>query len=231
MDIVHCIGQRRDRTRPVVVSFVTQQGRDLVLSHSKKLEESPYSMSEQLPASVRDKRSAQIPLMMQLRNETKHTSVKLVKGKLLINNKVTKQAFEANPVKITTPSDEAIDFNVINHSDHVNIKNSSFQGHFLPVHTLQEAKQVLRALHQRETVAECNHVVYTYRFIDLDGQQVSGYSDDGEWTASLMLMDLLKEKGLDEAILVVTRKYGGLNLGKKRFDIIKQVAAEAMNIK
>ena len=232
-DVIHRIGQRKEKPRPVIVAFVTQQGRDIVLSRSKQLKESPYSMSEQLPPSVREKRAAQIPLMVKLRSEaaktSSPTSVKLIKDKLFVNNEVTTEAFEANPVKITTPSDEAIHFNAITHSDRVNVKNSVFQGHFMPVHTEREVKKVIRALHQHETVADSNHIIYAYRFIDLDGQQVCGHSDDGEWTASVMLMDLLKEKGFEEAILVVTRKYGGINLGKKRFDLIKQVAKEAMS--
>ena len=57
---------------------------------------------------------------------------------------------------------------------------------------------------------------------------MSGHSDDGEWNASNILKDLLQKHGQSEAILVVSRKFGGIKLGKQRFDIIKQVASEVL---
>ena len=43
-------------------------------------------------------------------------------------------------------------------------------------------------------------------------------------------MDLLQDKGITEGILIVTHKHGGQNLGKQRFDIIRQVAHEALPV-
>ena len=56
IDISHHIGQKGSKPRPVVMSFVTQQGKDLVLSHSKSLKiHTFFSISEQLPPSVRER--------------------------------------------------------------------------------------------------------------------------------------------------------------------------------
>ena len=232
IDISHRIGQKGGKPRPVVVSFVTQQGKDLVLSHSKSLKSTPFAISEQLPPSVHERRTAQISKMIKLRQEAKDSSssdsIKLVKDKLIVNNKVNTQAFESNPIKFSTPTDDVLSFDAIQHSARTKVKNSIFQGHFSPVHTQKEAIKVLRALHQNEVVADSDHVIYAYRYIDLDGEQIEGYSDDGEWTASALLMDLLKTNGINEAILVVTRKFGGNKLGKQRFQIIEQVATQVI---
>ena len=53
--------------------------------------------------------------------------------------------------------------------------------------------------------------------------------DDEEWKAGMILMDLLNQKGLTEVILIVSRKYGGINLGRKRFELIKKVAVNAID--
>ena len=213
---------------------MTQRGKDIVLSHSKKLRSTPFAISEQLPSSVRERRAAQIPSMIKLRQDAKDNNspatIKLVKDKLVVNGKVNTQAFESNPIKYMTQSENVLRFDAIQHSARMNVNKSIFQGHFSPVHTQKEAIAVLRALHQNEVVADSDHVIYTYRYIDLDGEQIEGYSDDGEWTASKLLMDLLKTNGQNEAILVVTRKFGGNKLGKRRFDIIKQVATSALGI-
>ena len=64
--------------------------------------------------------------------------------------------------------------------------------------------------------------------MDLDGEQIEGYSDDGEWTASTLLMALLKKNGINEAILVVTRKFGDNKLDEQCFQIIEQVATQVI---
>ena len=204
----------------------------MVMSYYKQLKSTPFSMSEQLPSSVRERRTAQIPQMVKLRNEAQSKNVpaniKLIKDKLIVNNKLKSDMFESNPVKYVTPTEDVISFDTIQHSSRITIKDSIFQGHFHPVHTQKEAKQVLRALHQNEVVSDSDHVIYAYKYIDLDGQTLEGYSDDGEWNASCILRDLLQQKGLTEAMLVVTCKYGGYKLGKKRFELIKQVASEVL---
>ena len=230
--MVHCIGQRGTRPRPVVASFTTQQGMCMVMSYSKQLKSTPFSISEQLPPSVHEWRTAQIPQMIKLRNEAQSKNVsadiKLVKDKLIVNNKLKSDTFESNPVKYVTPTEDDISFDTIQHSTRIIMEDSVFQAHFHPIHIQKEAKQVLRALHQNKVVSDSDHVIYAYKYVDLDGQTVQGYSDDGEWNTSCILRDLLQQKGLTEAMLVVTCKYGGYKLGKKRFELIKQVANEAL---
>ena len=107
------------------------------------------------------------------------------------------------------------------------VKNSVFQRHYYPIHTKQDAMQMLRALHQND-LAQSHHLIYAYRLLDTDGQALSGHSDDGEWGASNILKDLLQRHGQSNAILVVSRKFGGIKLGKQRFELIKQVAGEVL---
>ena len=133
-------------------------------------------------------------------------------------------------MKYVTPTEDAISFDTIQHSSCITVKGSIFQCHFHAVHTQKEAKQVLRAHHQNKVLSDSDHVIYAYKYIDLDGQTLEGYSVDGEWNVSCILRDSLQQKGLTEAMLVVTCKYGGYKLGKKRFELIKQVANEAYKV-
>ena len=92
LDMVHCIGQRGTRPRPVVASFTTQQGMCMVKSYSKQLNSTPFSMSEQLLSSVHERKIAQIPQMVKVHNEAQSknipATIKLVKDKLIVNNKL-----------------------------------------------------------------------------------------------------------------------------------------------
>ena len=230
IDVAHRMGKKGNKPRPIIVSFTTQQGKITAMSYSKNLKASPYAISEQLPASVRERRTAQIPLMTKMRQEAQKNNssanIKLVKDKLFVNNQLIKGKFESNCLDHITTSD-AIDYNHIEHTLPRTVKNSVFQGHYHSVHTQMEASQVLRSCYQGDT-AKSDHIIYAYRFLDENGQTVSGHDDDGEWSASQILMELLQDKGINDGILIVTRKHGGQNLGKQRFDIIRQVAHEAL---
>ena len=64
------------------MKFLTQQGRDLVLSYVKTFKTTPFGVSEQIPASARENRSAQISLMTEMRERAKqeksNLSIRLV---------------------------------------------------------------------------------------------------------------------------------------------------------
>ena len=114
------------------------------------------------------------------------------------------------------------------HSSIITSYKSVFQGHFYPMHTEGEGIQALRALLQSEKTLKSSHIMYAYNYIDENGETITGHSDDGEWGGSCILSDLLKEKSISNAILMVTRIYGGQNLGNKRFTYIKQVATDVL---
>ena len=50
---------------------------------------------------------------------------------------------------------------------------------FYPAHTEEEGKSVLRALHQDPLLIDCHHLIYAYKFMDINGEISSGYNDDG----------------------------------------------------
>ena len=230
--VAHRVGFKSERPRSVIVKFLSHRGRDLVLSHAKNLKQSPYAISEHYPANVRERRSAQIPLLIEKRNEAKkshtNTSVKLVADKLMINSNLNKEAFEMNPLDTTLPASEPISFENLTHSSPVTIKGSIFQGHLYPIHTEGEAIQAIRAISQDKDLVKSNHTMYAYNFIDPDGATRSGYCDDGEWASGNLLDGILREKKLSNVVIIVTRKFGGVHLGKRRFELIRQVANETI---
>ena len=55
-----------------------------------------------------------------------------------------------------------------------------------------------------------------------DGSNVKyGNQDDGEYGGSYKILEHLKDSELSGIIVFVARKYGGMNIGKKRFTHIK----------
>ena len=126
VDIAHRIGQQGPKPRPFVIAFVTQHARNIVLAHGKFLKNSsPFSISEQLPAVVCERRNAQVPLLKEMQNYSKQ-NIKLVKDKLIIDSKVKRDVFESKPLEYITGFSTSINNEIIQHSSSITVKKSVF---------------------------------------------------------------------------------------------------------
>lgn len=90
------------------------------------------------------------------------------------------------------------------------VQKSRFIGYVCPVSSTDEANEFvkkIRALHP-----QARHNVYAYVVRE---PEYSRYSDDGEpqGTAGMPVLDVLKKGGVTDAVIVVTRYFGGILLG------------------
>lgn len=89
-------------------------------------------------------------------------------------------------------------------------KKSIFIGRAKPITTEEEAQNYLKEI--RAKFPDARHHVWAYR---LQGDVVMRCSDDGEpqGTGGVPVLDVLKKSGVSNAIIVVTRYFGGILLG------------------
>jgi uncharacterized YigZ family protein len=89
------------------------------------------------------------------------------------------------------------------------VLSSKFIAHLLHVESMQEAENKLSEF--RKLYYDANHNCYAIRI----NEQLIRYSDDGEpnQTAGKPIFDVLEGSGLYEAIIIVTRYFGGTKLG------------------
>ena len=96
-------------------------------------------------------------------------------------------------------------------SDEYLIQKSRFIGHGAPVRTAEEAVAFVERV--RAANREANHNCYAY----IIGQNagIMRYSDDGEpgGTAGMPILEVMKARGVVDAVVVVTRYFGGILLG------------------
>ena len=59
IDVAHRIGKLGPNPRPIVAKFVTRQGKEYVMKHTKNLRGKKYSVSEQMPSKMKECRLAQ----------------------------------------------------------------------------------------------------------------------------------------------------------------------------
>ena len=89
-------------------------------------------------------------------------------------------------------------------------KKSVFIGHARPVKTEEEALAFVKQ--KKAEYADARHNVWAYR---LRGDITVRCSDDGEpqGSAGVPVLDALRKSGVSDAVLVVTRYFGGILLG------------------
>lgn len=110
------------------------------------------------------------------------------------------------------------------------VKGSRFLSELIPCTEQQEARTIIKA--QKTKYSDATHVVHAF-VLGLGGE-ILGMSDDGEpsGTAGRPVLDVLKGHGSTNALLTVTRWFGGTLLGtgglvKAYGDGAKQVLAKA----
>ncbi len=89
-------------------------------------------------------------------------------------------------------------------------KKSVFIGHAAPAKSEEEA--LLFVKEKKKEYADARHNVWAYL---QKGEIVARYSDDGEpqGTAGVPVLDTIRKSGVADAVVVVTRYFGGILLG------------------
>jgi len=110
-------------------------------------------------------------------------------------------------------------------------KKSVFIGYASPVESEEEAIEFIKAIKKKH--ADARHNVYAYM---LNGGGIARYSDDGEpqGTAGVPVLDIIRKGGFCDAVIVVTRYFGGILLGAgglvRAYSAAARMAVEAAGI-
>ena len=214
----------------MVVSFVTRKGRDMVLRQGSKLKGTAWGVGEQLPASMRERRTALVKNMAEIRKENPNANIKVTRDKMYMNHKECPSLFESNALPVPSPDIPARKYRDLSHTRVKVINGSSFQGHAAQVHSIEEAALARDALFQDLNVSKASSIMYAYRLLDHNHQVVRGYSDDREWLGGKTLDNLLEDTNQDSVFVAVSRHHNGPNLGPARFEHIKKTAQAAIDM-
>ncbi len=116
-------------------------------------------------------------------------------------------------------------------SDEFEEKRSVFICHAKHITTAEEAEEFVKA--KKKEYSDATHNCWGYL---LDGGIVARYSDDGEpqGTAGVPILDTIRKSGVVDAVVVVTRYFGGILLGAgglvRAYSHGSRVALEAAGI-
>ena len=110
-------------------------------------------------------------------------------------------------------------------------KRSVFIGHAKRVESEEEAQAYVKS--QKSAYTDARHNVWAYL---MKGEIVARYSDDGEpqGTAGVPVLDTIRKSGVTDAVVVVTRYFGGILLGAgglvRAYSHTAKLALEAAHI-
>lgn len=90
------------------------------------------------------------------------------------------------------------------------IEKSRFISYTKMVETEEEAKEFVETIRKKHPFATHNCYAYV-----TEGGKIARFSDDGEpqGTAGIPMLEVLKNRGLKDTAVVVTRYFGGIKLG------------------
>ncbi|KAK5159676.1 hypothetical protein LTR04_004888 [Oleoguttula sp. CCFEE 6159] len=108
-------------------------------------------------------------------------------------------------------------------------KRSMFIAHVAPVTSPAQAKSyIAHLLVTDKRVAKATHNISAWRIHGTDDTVYQDCDDDGETAAGGRVLHLMQLMDVWDVVVVVTRWYGGVQLGPDRFRIINGVARDAL---
>ena len=219
---IHRVGQKGTRyTRPIVARFSTFEEKVKVVNFIKNLDRSKkISIQIELPPELNKRKKKLWPMFKEARSSGK--KVRWLGEKLTIDNKVVEAPKDfVRPLQVDMI--ENISKIKFRNGTPKLIRDSTFQGHISDVTSVEDIAPSLQVMFMDTRVARATHNTYAYRVLP-DGKITEHYEYDGEWDAERRILKILQNKNLVNKLVVVSRWFGGQNLGPKRFEYIEAAA-------
>lgn len=132
-------------------------------------------------------------------------------------------------VSLDLKEKSSVDVIPINHGQPITDRRSTFQAHLAVVVSIEQVKEVTKTLLDNRKIASATHNVSAYRiFVEPRKSYLQDYDDDGETHAGSRLLHLLQILDVKNVLIVVSRWYGGIQLGPDRFKHINNVARDIL---
>ncbi|CAG9840985.1 unnamed protein product [Diabrotica balteata] len=107
-------------------------------------------------------------------------------------------------------------------------RKSVFQGHVCEVKSKEEVNAFMELLLENKKIANATHNISAYRILLPNNVVLQDCDDDGENKASSRVLELLQTLKLNNVMVVISRWYGGIQLGPDRFRHINNAARQAL---
>lgn len=156
-----------------------------------------------------------------------------------VSNRKARRLKETKKIMSMISGDHSLDSYepIIAHGESVVDRKSVFQGHCAAVTRVEHVQIFLSKLKENKKIENAFHNMWAYRIDKSDPSARLGTKsasilqdcdDDGEQAAGGRLLSLLQILNVVNVMVVVTRWYGGIQLGPARFKHINNAARDSL---
>ena len=103
-------------------------------------------------------------------------------------------------------------------------RKSSFQAHVARIESPRDVAPLLELTKGHRKVGKATHNIWAY----VTSRGDEDFGDDGESGAGQKLVQVVHQSGARDVLVIVSRWYGGINIGQDRFKHIMKVAWELL---
>ena len=177
IDRAHRLGAKKDGiSRSIVAKIPSSDEKSKLFQAAKNLKETNYSISDQYPPEIDERRKRLVPIMKAKREEDEDVKCRLIGDRLYINGE---RYIDDHDTKMIFTDDDVVaakDVTVF-HSEPMNEQGSTFQGHASPIKSQNDVKPVLLKIFENKLVAGATHNIYAYR-VKIGSRIKEGCCDD-----------------------------------------------------
>ena len=211
--------------------------KERILSNASNLKEKlnskgdGYYINKQLPESIMEQnreirqtikeikdKEEKLPVREKSKIEVKHKTV-FTDGKPVVKELMPPEPMDLFPDDTELEKMKKVHLSA---SDVVTEKSSDFQAYALKTGHMAEVKRAYKKVRRLHPAA--THVIGAFIF-----KAKCGFQDDNEYSAGHKLLAAIKQENMTNVAVFVCRAYGGINLGPKRHQYIKDVALQAIS--
>ena len=164
------------------------------------------------------------------KDENDQLKIKMAKGKIVVNNETIRPRVvpttKAEILRLTDKQLEQIKaIRLVNGPDHVE-KGSEFACYAIKTKSEEEVRKAYAKLKIKH--ADATHISLGYRLNNPMGPFRQEAVEDKDYGIGRSILDVLKKKEITETAVFIVRYYGGIHLGKRRFEIVEQLVEKGI---
>ena len=228
----------RTNTRPILVKLKYPSDKSVIYANVSNLKgklnvrRKLYFINDDQTEEQQEQRNYFRHLQQENKelDDEEKLQLKMAKGKILANNTVIKPKVRSPEnvelLRMEKQQLEQIRAIKMIKGHEATEKGSDFVAYSSKVKSEAEVQNCLRKL--KVKFADATHIACAFRLYKPKGPFRQGYVNDQEPGAGIRLLEVLKEKDVQCTAVFVIRYYGGVHLGKRRFEIYENVAQSAV---
>ncbi len=216
--------------RPVIIRLAKRSQVESLLKFGSKAEN--FKVTPQFPTEMREKRKQLREIAEGARKRDRQVTTKIVGDSLYVNGEKHRICFQTPKAEdlLRMTAEEKKDIFPVNYVRATETEaGSTFTVRAARAESVEKCRQLYQALMLDPVNFGANHNTAAYRLYSPKGAKTSdGYADDGEYGMGRVVRNYLQELNASNLCVFVTRHYGGVHIGPKRFTIVKALVKQVV---